>query len=134
MILQAEANRPDLASNLEPMPFPLPEGGEQGKWWAYTEGFYLHESAPNNVAFEWTAGDPEETEAAFEAAEHVVELELDHQRLAPTPIEPRAAVADYQPGAGELHVRISSPPIKWPCFFGIDFATRAELIANGLSV
>ncbi|QYJ02842.1 amidophosphoribosyltransferase [Nocardioides panacisoli] len=35
-------------------------------------------------------------------------------------------------GALEVHVRISSPPIKWPCFFGIDFATRAELIANGL--
>ncbi|GGV05770.1 amidophosphoribosyltransferase [Streptomyces albospinus] len=37
-------------------------------------------------------------------------------------------------GATEVHIRISSPPIKWPCFFGIDFATRAELIANGLSV
>ncbi|MFR9676375.1 amidophosphoribosyltransferase [Streptomyces sp. TR06-5] len=37
-------------------------------------------------------------------------------------------------GAREVHVRISSPPIKWPCFFGIDFANRAELIANGLTV
>ncbi|MET7639111.1 amidophosphoribosyltransferase [Streptomyces sp. NPDC005438] len=37
-------------------------------------------------------------------------------------------------GAAEIHVRISSPPIKWPCFYGIDFASRAELIANGLSV
>ena len=37
-------------------------------------------------------------------------------------------------GAAEVHVRISSPPVKWPCFYGIDFATRAELIANGLSV
>jgi amidophosphoribosyltransferase len=36
-------------------------------------------------------------------------------------------------GAREVHVRISSPPVKWPCFYGIDFATRAELIANGLS-
>jgi amidophosphoribosyltransferase len=35
-------------------------------------------------------------------------------------------------GAVEVHVRISSPPVKWPCFYGIDFATRAELIANGL--
>jgi amidophosphoribosyltransferase len=35
-------------------------------------------------------------------------------------------------GALEVHVRISSPPVKWPCFYGIDFATRAELIANGL--
>ncbi len=34
-------------------------------------------------------------------------------------------------GPLEVHVRISSPPVKWPCFYGIDFATRAELIANG---
>jgi amidophosphoribosyltransferase len=37
-------------------------------------------------------------------------------------------------GATEVHVRISSPPVKWPCFYGIDFASLAELIANGLSV
>ena len=36
-------------------------------------------------------------------------------------------------GAREIHIRISSPPVKWPCFYGIDFATRAELIANGLT-
>jgi amidophosphoribosyltransferase len=35
-------------------------------------------------------------------------------------------------GAKEIHVRISSPPITWPCFYGVDFATRAELIATGL--
>ncbi len=37
-------------------------------------------------------------------------------------------------GAAEVHIRISSPPVKWPCFYGIDFASRAELIANGLAV
>jgi amidophosphoribosyltransferase len=37
-------------------------------------------------------------------------------------------------GAIEVHVRISSPPVKWPCFYGIDFATRAELLANGLDL
>jgi amidophosphoribosyltransferase len=37
-------------------------------------------------------------------------------------------------GAAEVHIRISSPPVAWPCFYGIDFATRAELIAGGLSV
>ena len=36
-------------------------------------------------------------------------------------------------GATEIHVRISSPPITWPCFYGVDFATRAELIATGLA-
>ncbi|MGO1172995.1 MAG: amidophosphoribosyltransferase [Actinomycetaceae bacterium] len=37
-------------------------------------------------------------------------------------------------GAAEVHVRISSPPVKWPCYYGIDFASRAELIANGLTI
>ncbi len=37
-------------------------------------------------------------------------------------------------GALEVHVRIASPPVKWPCFYGIDFATRAELLANGLDL
>jgi amidophosphoribosyltransferase len=37
-------------------------------------------------------------------------------------------------GAREIHVRISSPPVKWPCYYGIDFATKAELIANGLEI
>ena len=36
-------------------------------------------------------------------------------------------------GAAEVHVRISSPPVTWPCFYGIDFATRSELIAAGLT-
>jgi amidophosphoribosyltransferase len=37
-------------------------------------------------------------------------------------------------GAAEVHIRISSPPVSWPCFFGIDFASRAELIAGSLSI
>ncbi|ASO22997.1 amidophosphoribosyltransferase [Actinoalloteichus hoggarensis] len=37
-------------------------------------------------------------------------------------------------GALEVHVRIASPPVRWPCFYGIDFASRAELIANGVDI
>lgn len=37
-------------------------------------------------------------------------------------------------GAAAVHVKISSPPVKWPCFYGIDFASRAELIANGATI
>ncbi|HEX9041757.1 MAG TPA: amidophosphoribosyltransferase [Trebonia sp.] len=37
-------------------------------------------------------------------------------------------------GALEVHVRIASPPVKWPCFYGIDFATRDELLAGHCSV
>ncbi|MFW6260347.1 MAG: amidophosphoribosyltransferase, partial [Spirochaetota bacterium] len=35
-------------------------------------------------------------------------------------------------GASEVHLRLSSPEIRWPCFFGIDIPTRSELISNHL--
>jgi len=37
-------------------------------------------------------------------------------------------------GAKEVHVRVSSPPVRYPCFMGIDMATRRELIAARLEV
>jgi amidophosphoribosyltransferase len=37
-------------------------------------------------------------------------------------------------GAKEVHMRISSPPTRWPCFYGIDTPSRAELIASNHSV
>jgi amidophosphoribosyltransferase len=37
-------------------------------------------------------------------------------------------------GAREVHLRISSPPTQWPCFYGIDTPTRRELIASSHSV
>jgi amidophosphoribosyltransferase len=37
-------------------------------------------------------------------------------------------------GATEVHLRISSPPYRWPCFYGLDTGTRGELIAAGLDV
>jgi amidophosphoribosyltransferase len=35
-------------------------------------------------------------------------------------------------GAREVHVRITSPPVRWPCFYGIDMPTRGELVASDL--
>ena len=37
-------------------------------------------------------------------------------------------------GAKEVHMRICAPPIRYPCFFGVDMATRAELIASHKTV
>ena len=37
-------------------------------------------------------------------------------------------------GAREVHLRIVSPPIRWPCFYGIDMSTREELVAASSEV
>jgi amidophosphoribosyltransferase len=37
-------------------------------------------------------------------------------------------------GVTEVHMRITSPPIKWPCFYGIDMSTREELVASDLGI
>jgi len=37
-------------------------------------------------------------------------------------------------GAKEVHMRISCPPLRFPCFYGIDFPTKKELIASGHSI
>lgn len=37
-------------------------------------------------------------------------------------------------GAAEVHVRISSPPVMWPCYYGVDFASKTELVAGNLSL
>jgi amidophosphoribosyltransferase len=39
-----------------------------------------------------------------------------------------------QVGAAEVHFRIGSPPVRWPCFYGIDMPTRRELIGAELEV
>ena len=37
-------------------------------------------------------------------------------------------------GAKEIHLRVSSPPYRWPCFYGMDTGSRGELLAANLTV
>ena len=37
-------------------------------------------------------------------------------------------------GAAEIHMRVSSPPYRWPCYYGMDTGTRGELLAANLTV
>jgi amidophosphoribosyltransferase len=37
-------------------------------------------------------------------------------------------------GAAEVHLRVSSPPYKWPCYYGLDTGRRSELLAADLAV
>jgi len=56
--------------------------------------------APGNVLTEVEMGDAEAVTAAFAAAAHRVTLDLVNQRLAPTPLEPRGAIGDYDAETG----------------------------------
>lgn len=40
----------------------------------------------------------------------------------------------FEAGAKEVHVRITAPPIKWPCFYGIDMCSKGELAAARMSI
>ncbi len=68
----------------------------------------VHEQAADNVAFDWEIGDAERTDAAFADADRTVELDLVNQRLIPNAIEPRAAVAEYNPSTDQLTVHMTS--------------------------
>jgi aerobic carbon-monoxide dehydrogenase large subunit len=61
----------------------------------------LHADAPDNVAFHWTVAGGD-VDAAFRNAEVVVRERIIQQRLIPTAIEPRGAVAQFVPATGEL--------------------------------
>jgi len=47
---------------------------------------------------------------------------------------PRVIKLLRKAGAKEVHMRVCAPPIKWPCYFGVDMATRKELIAANNSI
>ena len=61
----------------------------------------LHAEAPNNIAFHWTVGGGD-VDAAFKNAEVVVRDRIIQQRLIPTAMETRGALAHYLPATGEL--------------------------------
>jgi carbon-monoxide dehydrogenase large subunit len=61
----------------------------------------LHAEAPDNVAFHWTVAGGD-IDAAFKNAEVVVRERIIQQRLIPTAIEPRSALAHFVPATGEL--------------------------------
>ena len=63
----------------------------------------LHETAPGNVAFHWTVAGGD-IDAAFAQADVIVKDRIVQQRLIPTAMEPRAALASYTRASGELTI------------------------------
>ena len=68
----------------------------------------IHAVAPDNNVFRWSLGDRAATDAAFARAKHVTRLQLSNNRLAPNPMEPRAAVGDYDFGADSFTLYTTS--------------------------
>jgi carbon-monoxide dehydrogenase large subunit len=68
----------------------------------------LHENAPNNICFDWSAGDKAATESALESSEVVLKQRLVNQRMIPTPMEPRGCIAQYMPASEEFTVWMTS--------------------------
>ncbi len=74
----------------------------------------VHEDIGGNLCYDWTFGTPqEETDAAFASAHHVTTLELVNNRLVANPLEPRAAVGEYDPSSGlhTLHTTSQNPHV-----------------------
>lgn len=55
----------------------------------------MHGEAPNNLCYDWELGDEKQVEEVFANAHHIAKLDLVNNRLVPNPMEPRAAIAEY---------------------------------------
>jgi carbon-monoxide dehydrogenase large subunit len=66
------------------------------------------DQAPGNTCYDWEIGDAAATEAAFAKAHTVVSLDLVNNRLVPNAMEPRAAIASYEPGTGDYTLYTTS--------------------------
>jgi aerobic carbon-monoxide dehydrogenase large subunit len=68
----------------------------------------LFEMAPGNLCFDWHLGDKAAVDAAFSCAHHVTRLELVNNRLVSNPMEPRAAIGDYDRATGDYTLYTTS--------------------------
>jgi carbon-monoxide dehydrogenase large subunit len=68
----------------------------------------IHDNAPNNIVMEWECGNKSSTDQALQSADVVVRQPIVNQRLIPTPMEGRGAIAQYLPATGEYTVWATS--------------------------
>jgi carbon-monoxide dehydrogenase large subunit len=94
----------------------------------------VHDVAPDNTVFRWHLGNKEATEAAFARAAHVTHLDIVNNRLIPNPMEPRAALGDYDPGTESftLYTTSQNPHVArlvLSAFIGIAPENKLRVIA-----
>ncbi len=68
----------------------------------------IHDGAPDNTVYNWHLGDKAATDAAFASAAHVTKIDFVNNRLIPNPMEPRAAVGDYDSGSETITLYTTS--------------------------
>jgi aerobic carbon-monoxide dehydrogenase large subunit len=61
----------------------------------------VFDEIPDNICYDWELGDRGATEAAFKMAHHVAQIKLVNNRLVGNPMEPRAAIAEYDPATAQ---------------------------------
>ncbi|MBN9372493.1 MULTISPECIES: xanthine dehydrogenase family protein molybdopterin-binding subunit [Hydrogenophaga] len=78
------------------------------------KGTALHDVAPDNHCYKWAIGDKAAVDATFAKAAHVTKIDLVNNRLAPNPIEPRAAIGSYNRANDEytLYVANQNPHVE----------------------
>ena len=94
----------------------------------------IHDVAANNTVYNWSLGDQAATDAAFAKAAHVTKIDLVNNRLVPNPMEPRAAVGEYDPGheAFTLYTTSQNPHVArlvLSAFIGIAPEHKLRVIA-----
>jgi aerobic carbon-monoxide dehydrogenase large subunit len=68
----------------------------------------VHDAAPDNTVYNWHLGDKAPTDAAFAKAAHVTKIDLVNNRLVPNPMEPRAAIGEYDSGTDGITLYTTS--------------------------
>ncbi|MDP6536339.1 MAG: xanthine dehydrogenase family protein molybdopterin-binding subunit [Gammaproteobacteria bacterium] len=73
----------------------------------------IHAEAPNNLCFNWPFGDKAAVDAVFETAHKTSTLDLVNNRMVTNPMEPRAAIGEYNSGTEEitLHLTTQNPHV-----------------------
>jgi carbon-monoxide dehydrogenase large subunit len=68
----------------------------------------IHDVAPNNQCYKWAIGDKAAVDETFANAAHVTKLDLVNNRLAPNPMEPRAAIGHYNRAGDDYTLYVSN--------------------------
>ncbi len=92
-------------------------------------GTPVHDAAPDNVVFDWQAGDRAATEAAFAKAARIVVLEMEDNRVIVNPMEPRGAWAEWD--GARLHLCVNGQGV-WS--FKDDLMAAFDLPAEAVRV